>query len=195
VARAQTRQERVAGVLLKVGSSRGDEAPFRDRGEVRASLPRLLLELRVQNLLTSIPTKRSGNTRELLAFTLLEVMIAVSLFFMATFAILGLMSRSLSQARALQPMQIDANVVAAELSLTNKLEEGEIPSEIITHFEHMYPGYTCGGSITEVGTNGLFEVDLKVGGLSAGKHVVVSDNKIYLFRPMSPHKQSLIPPR
>jgi type II secretory pathway component PulJ len=68
-----------------------------------------------------------------IAFTLLEVMIAVAIFFMATFSILALMSRCLSQARSLQPMQVDANMVVAELSLTNKLEEGPIPPEIIRH--------------------------------------------------------------
>src|SRR6188768_1482616 len=106
------------------------------------------------------------------AFSLLEIMIAVSIFFMAVFAILGLMSRSLAAARGLQPMHVDAASVAAELSLTNRLEEGDIPPEVIQHFEHMYPNYTCGGTITEVGTNGLFQVDLKVGGMTAGKHLV-----------------------
>lgn len=124
------------------------------------------------------------------AFSLLEVMIAVAIFFMAMFSILGLMSRSLSQARALQPMQIDANSVAAELSLTNRLEEGEIPQEIIEHFQHMYPEYTCGGTITEVGTNGLFRVDLQVGGLSAGRHIVRSENTIFLYRPLSSSRNS-----
>src|SRR5882757_1011941 len=100
------------------------------------------------------------------AFSLLEVMIAVSIFFMAVFAILALTSRSLAQARSLQPLQVDASSVAAELSLTNRLEEGPIPPEIIEHFEKMYPHYTCGGTITEVGTNGLFQVDLEVGGLT-----------------------------
>ena len=112
-------------------------------------------------------------------------MIAVSIFFMAVFAILGVMSRSLAQARGLQPMHVDAASVAAELSLTNRLEEGPIPPEIIQHFEHMYPDYTCGGTITEVGTNGLFQVDFEVGGLTAGKHLTTSNMRIYLFRPMS----------
>jgi hypothetical protein len=125
------------------------------------------------------------NRSSLIAFTLLEVMIAVSIFFMATFAILALTSRTLAQARGLAPMQVDAASVAAELSLTNKLEEGSIPAEIIQHFEHMYPNYTCGGTIVEVGTNGLFAVDLEVGGLSAGKHVIRSSTRIYLWRPLS----------
>jgi len=116
------------------------------------------------------------------AFSLLEVMIAVAIFFMAVFSILGLMSRSLAQARALQPMQIDANVVASELSLTNRLEEGPIPPEMIRNFEHMYPGYTCGGFITEIATNGLFRIDLEVGGVTADKHVARSKNQVILFR-------------
>jgi Tfp pilus assembly protein PilV len=128
-----------------------------------------------------------------IAFTLLEVMIAVTIFFMATFSILALVSRCLAQARALQPMQVDANTVAAELSLTNKLEEGPIPPEIIQHFEHMYPNYTCSGTITEIRTNGLFQVDIEVGGLTAGKHVVTTKNSVLLFRPQSAPGRAFAP--
>lgn len=127
------------------------------------------------------------------AFSLLEVMIAVSIFFMATFAILALVSRCLAQARSLQPMQVDANMVAAELSLTNRLEEGPIPEDIIKHFEHMYPNYTCGGTITEVGTNGFFQVDLEVGGVTSGKHMTTSKNTVYLFRPQSAPRRGFGP--
>lgn len=132
-----------------------------------------------QKRLTSSPARGQ------IAFTLLEVMIAVSIFFLAVFAILGLVSRSLAQARGLAPMMVDASSVAAELSLTNRLEEGPIPPDIIQHFEYMYPNYTCSGMITEIGTNGLFEVDLEVGGMTAGKHVVYNSTKIHLFRPLS----------
>jgi hypothetical protein len=121
----------------------------------------------------------------------LEIMIAVSIFFMAVFAILGLMSRSLAAARGLQPMHVDAASVAAELSLTNRLEEGPIPPEVIQHFEHMYPDYTCTGTIIEVGTNGLFQVDLEVGGLTAGRHLSSSQMRIMLFRPMSKTGQGI----
>ena len=124
-------------------------------------------------------------TRFNLAFTLLEVMIAVAIFFMATFSILALVSRSLAQARSLQPMQVDANMVAAELSLTNRLEEGPIPPEIIKHFEHMYPDYTAMGTITEIGTNRFFQVDIEVAGLTAGRHLASSKSTVYLFRPLS----------
>ncbi len=139
--------------------------------------------------------KLSRSDRSLEAFTLLEVMIAVSIFFMATFAILALTSRTLAQARGLQPMMVDASSVAAELSLTNRLEEGPIPPEIIQHFEHMYPNYTCGGTITEVGTNGLFQVDIEVGGSTGGKHILRSNSRILLFRPMSQGRPGLGRPR
>jgi Tfp pilus assembly protein PilV len=129
------------------------------------------------------------------AFSLLEVMIAVAIFFMATFSILALVSRCLAQARALQPMQVDANMVAAELSLTNILEEGPIPPEIIQHFEHMYPNYTCGGTITEIKTNGFFQVDIEVGGVTSGKHVTSSKNTVYLFRPQSASRRGFGPGR
>jgi hypothetical protein len=129
------------------------------------------------------------------AFSLLEIMIAVSIFFMAIFAILGLMSRSLAAARGLQPMRVDASSVAAELSLTNRLEEGPIPDEIIQHFQHMYPNYTCGGTITEVGTNGLFQVDFQVGGVNSGNHVVMTESRILLYRPMSAAGPQRMPTR
>ena len=129
----------------------------------------------------------------LLAFTLLEVMIAVAIFFMATFSILALVSRCLAQARSLQPMQVDANMVAAELSLTNKLEEGPIPDEIIKHFQHMYPDYTCGGTITEELTNGFFRVDIEVAGVTAGKHLLNSKSSVYLFRPNSTPRRGFAP--
>lgn len=79
----------------------------------------------------------SGTT--VAAFTLLEVMIAVAIFFMATFAILNLVGSSVRAARSLEPFSLDASSVVAELSLTNRLEEGEIPRDIIKHFEDI-PG-------------------------------------------------------
>jgi Tfp pilus assembly protein PilV len=119
------------------------------------------------------------------AFTILEVMIALSIFFMCVFAILGLVTRSLNQARNLQPFEIDPLSAIAELTLTNRFEEGPIPPEVIQHFEEEHPGYTVGGTITEVATNGLFQVDLLVGGLSETKHVVTSQSSILIWRPLS----------
>jgi len=47
------------------------------------------------------------------AFTLLEVMIACGIFFIAMFAILGLVSNCLRNARALRHIEVDAGMVAA----------------------------------------------------------------------------------
>ena len=58
------------------------------------------------------------------AFSLIEVMIAIAIFFGALFVILGLVSGSLSGARHLERPLLDASVVASQLSLTNKLTEG-----------------------------------------------------------------------
>jgi len=121
------------------------------------------------------------------AFTMLEVMIAVGIFFMCVFSILALVSRSLRQARSLQPLQTDARSAISFLSLTNRLEEGPLPPEVMTAFEKENPGYIIAGQIYEVATNGLFRVDFTVGGASGGekKIAVTSDSSILLFRPLS----------
>ena len=121
------------------------------------------------------------------AFNLLEVMIAVAIFFMCIFSILALVSRSLKQARALQPLQVDARAAISFLSLTNRLEEGTLPPEVVMAFEKENPGYTVAGQIYEVATNGLFRIDFTVGGASGGeqKMAITSDSSILLFRPLS----------
>jgi Tfp pilus assembly protein PilV len=119
------------------------------------------------------------------AFSLLEVMIALAIFFMCIFAILGVVTRGVSQARNLKPIEIDASSALAQLSLTNRLEEGPISDEIIKNFEAMYPGYTVGGDIYEVRSNGLFRIDFYVGGLTTTKKGAASKSSVLLFRPMS----------
>jgi Tfp pilus assembly protein PilV len=121
------------------------------------------------------------------AFNLLEVMVAVAIFFMCIFSILALVSRSLKAARSLQPLQVDARAAISFLSLTNRLEEGPLPPEVVMAFERENPGYTVAGQIYEVATNGLFRVDFTVGGASSGEHkvAVTSDSSILLFRPLS----------
>jgi hypothetical protein len=121
------------------------------------------------------------------AFNLLEVMVAVAIFFMCIFSILALVSRSLKAARALQPIQVDARSAISFLSLTNRLEEGPLPPEVVMAFEKENPGSTVAGQIYEVATNGLFRIDFTVGGASGGeqKMAVTSDSSILLFRPLS----------
>jgi Tfp pilus assembly protein PilV len=124
-------------------------------------------------------------SREERAFSLLEVMIALALFFMCVFAILSLVSRSLQQARQLEPLHLDARTAIAMLSLTNRLEEGPLPPEIIAQYELSHPDSTIMGDIYEVATNGLFRVDFVVGTAGGNKKAVTASSSVLLFRPNS----------
>jgi general secretion pathway protein I len=94
------------------------------------------------------------------AFTLMEVMIAVAIFFMAMFTILGVMSASLHAASILRDNGPTAGMVAAQLSITNQMQEGsdsgdfgDIP---------IYEGYRWISQTTEATTNGLYQVEIAV---------------------------------
>jgi len=118
------------------------------------------------------------------AFTLLEVMFAVVAFCMATFAILSLVSNSLSNARRLQRPMVDAGAVAGELSQTNQLVEGIGSGSLNRLLGDAYQGYKWTYEIREVQTNKLFQVDFIVQGASGDRPV--SKMSILLFRPNSP---------
>jgi Tfp pilus assembly protein PilV len=130
------------------------------------------------------------------AFTLLEVMIAVAIFFACVFGILALVSQSLKGARSLRPITMDARSAIALLSLTNRLEEGPIPIEVIEAFQKENPGLTLNGEITEFETNGLFRVDLVVVGSpnAANKMPVTITSEALLYRPLSTRRTGIRPP-
>ena len=119
--------------------------------------------------------------RRVTAFTLMEVMIAAGLFFLATFAILGLVSNTLRNARRLQQVKVDAGMVAAQLSLTNKLYEGVESGD----FGDIYRGYSWEYEDNEVMSNGLHQVDFVVRH-RVGHDEVDTHLSILLFRPESP---------
>lgn len=114
------------------------------------------------------------------AFTLLEVMVALALFFMAIFAILGTVTRGLGAARSLQQKFPDIGALAADLMLTNKLEEGSIEGD----FGDSYPGYTWRRDTQPIRTNGFFQVDFVIQS-SKGRQFIVWTNSILLWRPES----------
>jgi hypothetical protein len=99
----------------------------------------------------------NGSIREK-AFTLLEVMIACGIFFIAIFAILALVSNCLRNARALRHIEVDAGMVAAQLSKTNKLTEGVLSGD----FGDTYHEYSWEMVTQEAATNGLYQVDIVV---------------------------------
>ncbi len=95
------------------------------------------------------------------AFTLIEVMIACGIFFMATFAILALVASTLKNARALQRSDVDAGIIAAQLfeSLkTNRQETGSMSGD----FGDSYRDYSWTAEWQPYQTNGLLELNIAV---------------------------------
>lgn len=115
------------------------------------------------------------------AFSLVEVMIALGIFFMAVFTILGVVSNALSNARALQRPVVDAGLLASQLSLTNKLFEGVDSGD----FGNLYPDYNWTSDTYEVASNGLFQVDYIIQSKS-GRQQVEAKMSVLFFRPESP---------
>ena len=125
-------------------------------------------------------TKIKTGAKPQRAFTLMEVMIAIGIFFMSMFVILSLVSQSLANARRLQRPVVDAAMIASELSLTNQLVEENQSGD----FGDAYPGYTWTADITEVMTNKLFQVDYVV--QRSGSREVMQKMSVLFFRPQSP---------
>ena len=123
--------------------------------------------------------------REQRAFSLLEVMIAIGIFFMAVFAILELVSSSLQYARRLQRPMVDAGAVAGELSLTNQLVEGMKSGDLSDFLGKEYQGYKWTYAVSEVQSNKLFQVDFIVQSPDAGNPVISKMSALF-YRPQSP---------
>lgn len=120
-------------------------------------------------------SRRSQGTTD--GFSLLEVMVAVAIFFMSVFAILELVSRNLRYVQNLQRPQIDIGALAAELSLTNSVEEGVESGD----FGDLHPNAMWRREIFEVATNGLFQVDFVVTE-GKGRNLAESRLSILLYR-------------
>ena len=127
---------------------------------------------------------RPARTWDQRAFSLLEVMIAIGIFFMGTFAILGLVSTSLGNARRLQRPIVDAGLVADELVLTNKLVEGTYSGNLSEFLGKSAQDYTYTYEVEEAQTNKLFKVDIILQDDARGR-AVVSKLSLLLFRPQS----------
>ncbi|MEI9865196.1 MAG: hypothetical protein WDN00_11735 [Limisphaerales bacterium] len=123
-----------------------------------------------------IPTNNRADRR---AFSLMEVMIAIGIFFMCIFVILSLVSSALQNARRLQRPMVDASMIASELSLTNQIVEEAQSGD----FGKLYPGYTWSADINEVMTNRLFQVDYTV---QNGDKEIVQKMSVLFYRPQSP---------
>lgn len=113
--------------------------------------------------------QQHNSRRSWLAFSLIEVMIALAIFFMCTFAILGLTSQLLQNARAFQTKKAPgvSMVHAWYTSKTNRVTEGEQSgglSDISTDLGELYPDYEY-TILTEPDpniTNGLWDVTYQI---------------------------------
>jgi len=107
------------------------------------------------------------------AFTLLEVMIAMAIFFVAMFSVLQLMSRGLSMARSLQLDTPSPGMIAAELAqlaATNRIDDGGSYSGDFQYLApNLYPEYQWAAQTYQVASNGLFMADILVTGSRSGK--------------------------
>jgi Tfp pilus assembly protein PilV len=94
--------------------------------------------------------------RPVSAFSLMEVMIALGIFFMAVFTILALVSNTLRNARALQRIEVEAAMVAADLTKTNRYMEGSESGD----FGDFARDYSYRYETYEAATNGLWRADI-----------------------------------
>jgi len=118
-------------------------------------------------------------------FSLLEVMIAIGIFFMGVFAILGLVSTSLDNARRLQRPLVDGGAVASWLAVTNIFNEGTYTVNLGDVLGDAYNGYDCTYDVEEVGTNKLFRVGYVVQS-TTGNHEIISSMTNLFYSPQSP---------
>jgi Tfp pilus assembly protein PilV len=133
---------------------------------------------------TRLKTLPPGLARR--AFSLLEVMIAIGLFFMAVFAVLGLVTISLQNARHLKRPLVDAAQVTAWLSSTNILIENTYSGNLSEYLGKPYQGYTWTYAVREVESNHLYQVDFILQDGNSFGHPVVSKMSVQMYRPLSP---------
>jgi Tfp pilus assembly protein PilV len=114
------------------------------------------------------------------AFSLIEVMIACGIFFMATFAILALVSTTLRNARALQRGDVDAGMAAAQIYQTLRTNrQTEVTGS--GNFGEAYPDYSFEFASQQYASNGLLQVDIVVNRRGMRKPVDVMT--IWVFNP------------
>ncbi len=132
--------------------------------------------------------------RSAACFTLLEVLIATAIFFMMAFAVLELVTRGLAAAKSLQQREPDAGILAAAMSLTNKIEEGSEAGDFEDLAPGLYPGYSWTRDAYEVGSNGLFQVDFTViRRAGKGRRPSETTLSVLMYRPGSPTGSKFTP--
>ena len=138
------------------------------------------------------PSGQSGPVRRSarMAFTLIEVMVALALFFMCTFAILGLTSQLLKNARVFQTKKSASldMVHAWYTSKTNRVTPGESSyefSDISSDIGELYRDYNFTITAEEnlEMTNGLYDVTYRL--FNKRTHKVEEESLTFYWDPNS----------
>jgi hypothetical protein len=113
-------------------------------------------------------------------------MIAIMIFFMCAFAILELISASLTNVRRMQRPLVDASPVLARFAATNKLVEGTYSGSLGDPdlLGKEYQNFNWTAEITEVASNHLYSVDCVVNPTHDSREVV-SHLSTLLYKPLS----------
>ena len=114
-------------------------------------------------------------------FNLLEILLAMSIFFMCYFSIAQLLNTNLRAARSLNVTPVDFTAVVYDLLITNQLEEISESGD----FGDLFPGWTWERTIYEVSTNGFFQVDVEVFYPGAFNGMDSERMSLWLYRPES----------
>lgn len=88
-----------------------------------------------------MPKRSQRRSGRIVAFTLLEVMVACAIFFMVAFAILEMVTRGLVAVRAIQQREPDPGIILAMYSTNKAWEEMTISGNYEDIAPGMYPGY------------------------------------------------------
>lgn len=110
--------------------------------------------------------ERRRRRRGARAFTLIEVVVASAVLAIALMGILAICANGLRVTRALQRTHVDAGTVASwaytMASFTNRMEEGMDGGDFSEMVGNLYPDARWEKTVTEVRSNGLYQVDILV---------------------------------
>lgn len=120
------------------------------------------------------------------AFTLIEVMLAITIFFMAMFTILGVLGAGVHAASILRTSGPTAGMVAGQFFVTNKIEEGGNAGD----FSDIagYEGYSWRSEAQEVDTNGLYKMEIVVMDPRGNQGPILN---VLLYKPSSGNNNKL----
>lgn len=132
--------------------------------------------------------------RRTASFTLIEVVVAMALFFAAGFALLNLIGTNLRILRSLYVPHPDMGSVATELTLALQTNRDLEALTLSGDFGDVFPGATWDAQLTVLATNsgvwgrtpgGLYQVNLSLR-WKGGKAVQSQNSTFWIYLPRGP---------